>query len=424
MAGNFDVISSTVQTQLASVQAGAETYISMANSIITQLSQFVAIEGQSPPTHIEFPSFTPIPFDAAASPDVQKFGALSEYQDVPQPPEMEQVEQISDFTAEPPNIDFNWEEQDYQSSIKSAIENRISNLLSNDATLIGFNKSVENAIYVRARSRTDSDILAANQQAFDTFASRGFSMPPGVLVAQVNAATEKGMESMNAANRDIVEQSSKLAIDAAKSAIEVGTQWEKITSDRFENKTKRRWDLFKLQIDLDIQLFTISADIYKLNLSAYTTKVSGVTEIAKANIERYTASVNAAKAKVEAQANAITATAKAYEADVSRYDAENKLKTSVNETNIKLAEDRLRSTVAYYEISIKEFDISISRLIEQAKVHMSALDAAGRMATQMAAGFTSAVHIQASLHGQASTTFGQEERIDWSGEVSRDAPEF
>ncbi|MGP0736013.1 hypothetical protein ACAG13_26470, partial [Escherichia coli] len=60
------------------------------------------------------------------------------------------------------------------------------------------------------------------QEAVDTWASRGFSMPTGMLNKQANIAREEGRLKVIEANRDVFMEQAKWQIESMRFAIEQG----------------------------------------------------------------------------------------------------------------------------------------------------------------------------------------------------------
>jgi hypothetical protein len=93
------------------------------------------------------------------------------------------------FNEAAPNVALEWNEPVYYSPLLDDLRVKVRDVLAGGT---GLPAAVEQALFDRARSREESQTTKAVQEAFDTFATRGFNMPPGMLVAQVNAAREEG----------------------------------------------------------------------------------------------------------------------------------------------------------------------------------------------------------------------------------------
>jgi hypothetical protein len=123
--------------------------------------------------------------------------------------------------------------------------------------------------------------------------------------------------------------------------------------------------------------------------------------------QKFVAQSTGERDKITSQATGIDAKARAFTADVQRYSAELSHNTEETRLGVTVAEARLRNNLAYYETRVREYDQSLNRLIERARIIVQALTATGQINAQLAAGAMAAMHVQASLsgHGQAGTSW-------------------
>lgn len=78
---------------------------------------------------------------------------------------------------------------------------------------------IENAIYQRARSRNAMESLAQEQQAYADFASRGFGIPPGALLARVDAARKAAAVANAQVSSDMAVKQQELAVENIRFAL-------------------------------------------------------------------------------------------------------------------------------------------------------------------------------------------------------------
>jgi hypothetical protein len=444
-----------------------------------------------------------------------------------------------EFNAAAPSPVINWSEPVYISPNMDLIKVEIGKMLAGGR---GMPIEIEAAIFDRGRSREDVTALKAVQESFDTFASRGFSMPPGMLAEQVNKANQQNQLAVNSLERDLLIKAADWQIENLRFAVTQGIALESQLISLFQAAATRSFEIAKAQLDAGIALYNALVSVYNARQNAYQVaasvfktrieaaistveifkaqveaeKVKGeindqsvrvytaqlqaisseveiykaqiggaqakaelnrsLSEQFKSQVEAYAAGLNAQKIRFDAyesQVRGETAKTGAFEAETRAYaesvraatekgnlkvkNLEIKLEnfkgqlqayTSGNEAQISrirsaadiaqsqtsaysarvqaysaeqnalvardnlsasVAEAQARTAVALYEVSIKEFDAAITRIIEQAKIQISSLQAAAQTASQLAAGAMSALHVGATISasGSAGVTYGQ-----------------
>lgn len=437
------------------------------------------------------------------------------------------------FDADP-NTVIPWAEPDYESPNIAALQARVATMLAGGT---GIPADIEDALFSRARSRDDMLSLKARQEAFDTFAGRGFQMPPGMLVAQVNAVIEDNRLKAADNNRDILTKAAQWEIENLRAAVQNGIALEGALMNLFQQMTQRTFEVAKYQVEAKVALFNakvglfnaqqnayqVAASVYKTRIEgalarlevfkaeiqaqqakaalndqtvkvyqarlegvrslvdvykarmegakvqsdvnrnliegyradvqafaedmtaqktkfdayesdvkAYTARVGVVESQARAfaatvqaheatanvkikNIDakisairaetdKFTALVNAERTRVDAGVSVFNAETQAYQADIQKYVANMNNSTQRYDVAARMSADRLRANIAYYDVQIKAFDAKMNRSVQRAQIVTEAVKAAGQMASQLAAGAYAAMHVSATMSGQASVS--------------------
>lgn len=78
---------------------------------------------------------------------------------------------------------------------------------------------IENMVYQRARSRNAMETLAQEQAAYADFASRGFGIPPGALLARVDAARKTAAVANAQVSSDIATKQQEMAVENVRFAL-------------------------------------------------------------------------------------------------------------------------------------------------------------------------------------------------------------
>lgn len=463
-----------------------------------------------------------------------------------------------EYSIAPPVTELQWTEPTYASELLDDVRSRVSTMLQGGT---GLPAAIEQALFGRARSREDVLALKSEQDAFEAYAAKGFAMPPGMLVKQVQAIQEDNRLKTSAINRDILIKATDVEIENLRFAVGQGIALEQLLINAFQNAAQRAFEAARFRVEADIRLhdsmvaafnarmqahqieaqvfearirgevakldaqrlrleglrvrgelnqqkvaiFNAMIEAVKNRIQAFTARMEGVkaqSDIIRGNIEAYRADVSAyseklqarkvafdayetaarveaamaqgnesaarafaatvqaqearanvriqvirariealqtavqkylarvqgEQASISAQRDAITATAAAYSAEMQRVSAEIGRDTAGRQLEISRQEAMLRNGLAYYEIQIREYDAMMTRIIESARVQVSALDSAGRSASQLAAGAMAAINVSASLSGSAnvsdSFSYGQSKTVTWSLDGEDSPPTF
>lgn len=268
-----------------------------------------------------------------------------------------------------PNVFINWAEPQYESELLDDLMLQVRSMMTGGT---GLPPAVEDALFSRARERLSAETKRAVQEAFDTWAGRGFTMPPGMLTKAVNVAQEEGRLKAAELNRDILVEAAKWEIENIRFAVQQGMALEQLTQNLFENMAKRLFEVAKFQAESQInvfnaqislfnaqnQAFNTLAQVYKTKLDgalsklqAYKTAIEGQAligqintqnvEVYKAKLQGTLANVDVYKAMMEGakvRAEAIRTQLEAYKADVQVFAEQinaEKVKFDAYETQVK-----------------------------------------------------------------------------------------
>ena len=151
----------------------------------------------------------------------------------------------------------------------------------------GLPEPVVQALFDKPRERISQEVERSVQEAANTWAARGFSMPPGMLAKQVNVARQEGQLKVADLNRDIFTEASKMQIDALKFAVEKGMALEQATYNRWLDTTNRLFEVAKYNVEAAFRVyeyqftifnaqnegFKILVDTYKTKLDMFATGI-------------------------------------------------------------------------------------------------------------------------------------------------------
>jgi len=302
-------------------------------------------------------------------------------------PEMEALERITlpvfefpqlpTFDATPPNADgitvpnvfINWAEPVYESEVLDELQAKVKGMMAGGT---GLPPAIEDALFARARERDSAETERAVQEAVDTWAARGFSMPPGMLAKQTAVVREQGRLKAAELNRDILIQAAQWEIENIRFAVQQGMALEQLTTNLYENMAKRLFEVARFQAESQINVFNARialfnsqnaafetlAQVYRTRLdaalsklTAYKTAVEGQVALGQINqqrVEVFKAKIEAVQSNVEVykalmqgasvRADTIKAQFDAYRADVQAFAEQvgaEKVKFDAYESRVK-----------------------------------------------------------------------------------------
>lgn len=271
-----------------------------------ELGDLTAIIPDVPPTesidtHVSFvaPTFTPTISDIAIpeapgpidTSDVPARPAITTAVDMPATlsltmPDMESLDTVviptitfptlptfdeaaPQFTDAAPNVLVNWTEPAYASENFDEVKAVISRMFQGGT---GLPAVIEQQMFDRARGRLDITARKAVAEAFDTFANKGFTMPPGMLVEQVNAAREDNQLQANAQERDLRILVAEKEIENMRFAVQQGLAAENIIFNIFNNAAQRMFEVAKFTVEAQLSLFNAKVSLFNSLTSAYQTR--------------------------------------------------------------------------------------------------------------------------------------------------------
>jgi hypothetical protein len=198
------------------------------------------------------------------------------------------------FNEAAPNVVPNWTEPTYASENFDEVRAAISRFFAGGT---GLPPAIEQAMFDRARARLDITARKNVQEAFDAFANKGFTMPPGMLVEQVNVAREENQLQANAQEREIREYVAKTEIDNMRFAVQQGLAAENILFNIFNNAAQRSFEIAKFTVEAQLQLYNAKVSLFNSLTNAYQTKAN----VFKVQLDAELAALDVYRLQLEAE---------------------------------------------------------------------------------------------------------------------------
>jgi hypothetical protein len=111
---------------------------------------------------------------------------------------------------------------DFAGCLKTAVDGWICSTIQNGGT--GIPATVESQIWERSRNKETKEATRIKSEATDAFASRGFSLPNGVLYAQLAMIDQEASNKISTHARDVAIKQMDIEIENIRFAVEQGVK--------------------------------------------------------------------------------------------------------------------------------------------------------------------------------------------------------
>ncbi|MFG5779858.1 hypothetical protein ACFIQF_22590 [Comamonas sp. J-3] len=211
--------------------------------------------------------------------------------------------ELPDFDGNPPNADsivvpnvfINWREPEYESELLDTLEAQIKHMMAGGT---GLPAAIEDALFSRARERDSAETARAVQEAVDTWAARGYTMPPGMLTKAAGVIREQGRLKAAETNRDILTQAATWQIENIRFAVQQGMALEQLLQNLFENTAKRLFEMARFEAESQINLFNAHIGLFNAKNQAFAT----LAQVFRTKLDAALAKLTAYKTYLEGQA--------------------------------------------------------------------------------------------------------------------------
>lgn len=161
-----------------------------------------------------------------------------------------------------PNVDFLWDEPEYTAHL-SEFAAKIAGLLAYDYA------AAETAIWERGHERIERSITTAVNDLANDFASRGFSLPSGSLLAAMAEVRAKGMELKADNAREAMIKAAEANSQKLALALETGIKYEGMWLSYQGEKFKRAFEARRYAVEITVRLHEMKVALFNARLQAY-----------------------------------------------------------------------------------------------------------------------------------------------------------
>lgn len=161
----------------------------------------------------------------------------------------------------------------------------------------GIPPAIENALWERAANREDLDTSRQVSAVYTDFSGRGFTEPPGMLVARVDAIREEAAIRKQGLNRDIAAKMAEIQIENVRFAVEQGVAAENVLYGIWNNMAQRQFEAAKIQLDSQLALYNAQIALFNARQQAYSTEA----QVFKTRLDAELARIEVFKAELEGE---------------------------------------------------------------------------------------------------------------------------
>jgi hypothetical protein len=194
---------------------------------------------------------------------------------------------------EPPfNMEWTFEPQAYASQLLTDLQGKIRALIQGQEALP---PAMVQAMFERVRSQVDVETTRAIKTVTSEYASRGFSMPQGMMAASIDEIVQTGLNKIADGSRDIAIKQYEESLANLRLALERGAALEGVTTNlhieeqrlalqaaTFLRESALAVVNYRISIfNAEMQAYQIDAQVFKDKLGAALAKI----DIFKAQIE-------------------------------------------------------------------------------------------------------------------------------------------
>lgn len=237
----------------------------------------------------------PIPAEpTVALPDVPTLTSL----EIPAAPTINLPSFIAEL-ADAPSVDFDtslsFTEPTYVSELLTVLKAKLLDWVNGAST--GIEADVEQAIWDRGRAREDVNSLRSIDEVTRSFASRGFSMPPGALLTATMEVVQEAQNKNSSFSRDVAIKQADLEQSNRRFAVEQSWQVESGLLTYANQVAQRAFDLARFTLQTGIDVFRARVERFNAQVQAYRTEA----EVYRARIEAEISIIEIYKAQLDGQ---------------------------------------------------------------------------------------------------------------------------
>jgi hypothetical protein len=275
-------------------------------------------------------------------------------------------------TAVSPGNTFDFEYEDYTTQMPTLVS-RIQEMLAGGT---GLPAAIWNALWEKARGREDKTAAKAIAEVTDEWASRGFSLPGGVLDKNIQGVRQDNQDASNQLSRDIAIEQAKMEVENMRFAVSQGIAFEGQYLNLHMQEMQLAYETAKYTVEAAISVYNAQISAYNVELQVYIAE----TQVHRTLIEAEMANVELYKAQLEGQ----KLIGDINQQDIDLYTA--RIGALLSEIEIYKGElDGVRTLVEVDKTQVESFTARVGAFEAQVRANESEVKAySARVAAEMA----------------------------------------
>lgn len=208
---------------------------------------------------------------------------------------------LPEFQGTPPEFQatsvdavLQWTETPYEREI---LDDAMAKLRGMWDGQLGLPPAVEQALWERAASREDQTAMRDVSAAAVEFSGRGYTLPPGALVARVDAIRTEAALRKTGLGREILIKIADTQVENLRFACTTALAAEQVLVSIWREMAARSFDAAKHQMDSQLALLNAQVAIFNARQSAYRTSA----EIFKINLDAQLSRIQVYKAQLDGE---------------------------------------------------------------------------------------------------------------------------
>ncbi len=420
-----------VDDALANSQGLADKYSALAEQALNALGTFPTVAVDRPDTSLQIDEAPD--FDAsAAKPPTPPAITTPDTSGMPSPRgELLdiQVNGPAEFTETPPDaptevLDFH--EDPYIGPLLERLQAIIEDVLLNGGT--GISAEYEELIRERALARSQLEHEAKYNEAENYYAAKGYTAPPGALIARLNMLNREKLRNDNLLNGEITAKLLEEARRHGEFMADLGVKLEGLTMEQKAGVSTRALEAAKAYVTLlydaygkKMEGFKARAGVYKTQWEAEGIRVGAIASHNDSITKMYDSELKAFTTRLEAEIAIIEQIVKIYIAEVSGYEANVKAEVAKLEGLIESYKAKLHGEEVKGTLSVEEFKALVQKAIAEVSLRITSQQEVGRIAAQISASALGVFNASASLSESKnkSASYSEGKNISYSESFSQ-----
>ncbi|WP_288923188.1 hypothetical protein [uncultured Ottowia sp.] len=207
---------------------------------------------------------------------------------------------MPEFTAQEPqfagsaiSVVLSWVETPYRVAILDEQMQVLRRMWSGG---LGLPPAVERALWERAAGREDVAAQREAAQAMTEFSGRGYTLPPGALLARVDDVRQQAALRKISLGREVLLKIADVQVENLRFACSQAIAAEQVLVSIWNASAERALQAARAQVDSELALLNAQVAIFNARQSAYAT----AAQVYKARLEGALARVQAYKTQLDA----------------------------------------------------------------------------------------------------------------------------